>query len=92
MKSILQSEKQCFICATTKNIHCHHVYGGANRKNSDKNGFTVYLCAWHHNIGGGESIHENSKMSLWLKQACQKKYEETHSREEFIRIIGRNYL
>ncbi|WP_418205773.1 hypothetical protein [Anaerotignum faecicola] len=27
-----------------------------------------------------------------LKQDCQRKFEETHTREEFMAIIGRNYL
>ena len=29
---------------------------------------------------------------MQLKQICQRKFEETHSREEFMAIIGRNYL
>lgn len=31
-------------------------------------------------------------LDLRLKQDCQRKFEETHSREEFMAIIGRNYL
>ena len=26
------------------------------------------------------------------KRVCQRKYEETHSREAFIRLIGKSYL
>jgi hypothetical protein len=29
---------------------------------------------------------------LMLKRHCQMKFEETHSREEFMSLIGRNYL
>lgn len=31
-------------------------------------------------------------LDLRLKQDCQRRFEETHSREEFMAIIGRNYL
>ena len=37
-------------------------------------------------------VHFNKKLDLKLKQDCQRKFEETHSREEFLEIIGRNYL
>ena len=29
---------------------------------------------------------------MMLKRHCQMKYEETHSREEFMALIGKNYL
>ena len=32
------------------------------------------------------------KLDLFLKQTCQKKYEETHTRDDFIKLIGRNYI
>ena len=37
-------------------------------------------------------IHFNKDVDLEVKQECQRKFEETHSREEFMEIIGRNYL
>lgn len=66
-------------------------FGRGNRYVSDRKGFTVYLCANHHNLGN-VCVHNNRAMDLMLKRACQKKYEETHSREEFIKLIGKNYL
>ena len=92
MKSIIQNNKECYFCHTTLNLHCHHVYGGvANRKISEKNGFKVWLCARHHNMSN-ESVHFNHEMNLELKRLCQKEYEKTHTREEFMRKIGKNYL
>lgn len=35
---------------------------------------------------------DGHKVDLRLKQDCQRKFEETHTREEFMAIIGRNYL
>jgi hypothetical protein len=91
-KSILTDEKVCWFCLSTRDIHLHHIYPGtANRKISDKHGFTVYLCAKHHNMSDN-SVHFNREMDLNLKKACQLKFEQTHSREEFIKLIGRSYL
>ena len=92
MDSILQKERSCLVCRTTYNIHKHHVfYGTANRKKSEKYGLTVYLCARHHNMSN-EGVHFNKPLDLKIKQLAQRKFEETHSREEFIAEFGRNWL
>ena len=90
-KSVIQKDKQCFICGTTYNLHLHHVWEGSRRQASERNGLTVYLCAYHHNMSD-EGVHNNSKNNLNLKQECQRKYEKLHSHEEFMNIIGKNYL
>lgn len=65
---------------------------GKNRKNSDKHGFTVWLCEQHHRGTDGVHGKEGAYYDNKLKQECQAKFEETHSREEFMKIIGKNYL
>lgn len=93
MKSILQDKKECWLCGTTENLHKHHIYGGANRGISEKNGFVVWLCGWHHNLGGnGQCVHQCRDIDLTLKRACQRLFERKHSREEFMGLIGKNYL
>jgi hypothetical protein len=89
-KSIIQNEKECFLCGNPT-VHEHHIFGGANRKISEKNGFKVYLCPYHHNLSNN-GVHFNKELDLHLKQLCQSCYEKTHSREEFIKLIGKNYL
>lgn len=32
------------------------------------------------------------ELNLKLKRDCQRKYEEKHTREDFIKLIGRSYL
>ena len=98
MKSILSNEHQCYICGNTYDLDKHHIYGGGNRQVSEANGFWVYLCKRHHTMSC-YAVHplpgvewygeENKKM---LQTACQKVYERTHTREEFIRLIGKNYI
>lgn len=92
MKSILQDEKECYICHTTQGLHEHHIFfGNANRRQSEKYGFKVYLCGKHHNLSN-ESVHFDKELDSFFKRLCQLKFEETQSRDEFMQIIGRNYL
>lgn len=92
MKSILQDEKKCFLCGTTLGLHCHHIFGGnANRKKSEKYGLKIWLCGTHHNLSSS-GIHFNKGLDLSVKKMAQRKFEETHTREEFMQIFGKNYL
>lgn len=89
-KSILKSNG-CYICGNP-NTEEHHVFFGGNRKVSDENGFTVRLCAEHHR--GLYGVHGKYGYMLdgYLKRICQREYEKSHSREDFMKLIGRNYL
>lgn len=89
MESIISDKKECYVCRK-KNVHKHHIYFGTNRKQSDKIGAWVYLCPEHH--VGFTGVHQNKALDLFFKTLCQKKFEENHSREEFVKVIGRNYL
>lgn len=93
-KSILQDEKRCYITGRTGNLHRHHIYfGNPRRRISEKNGFWVYLSGELHNQSeNGVHGKNGHQLDLYLKAQCQKEYEKTHSREEFIRLIGRSYL
>ena len=90
-ESLISKSKKCYVCGTTYNIHKHHIYMGANRNNSEKIGAWVYLCARHHN-GSSAGVHYNHQLDLELKQLAQQEYEKNHSREEFMKIIHKNYL
>ena len=61
----------------------HEIYGGSNRKRSIKNGLVVPLC---------RKCHENDEILKFLQRFMQLEYEETHTREEFIKLIGKSYL
>lgn len=89
----MQDDKKCYVCGTTNNLNFHHICFGANRKTSDVNGFTVWLCAMHH-TQSNEAVHGKygHDLDLKLKQECQAKYEETHTRQEFRNLIGKSYL
>ena len=92
MKSIIQSEKECFVCGTTYNLHDHHIiYGTSNRKQSEKYGLKVWLCMEHHT--GSSGAHFNRPLDMYLKKIAQEKFEALHGpRNEFIKVFGKSYL
>lgn len=91
-KSIMQEDRRCLICGTPYGLHRHHVFHGtANRKQSEKYGCWVWLCSRHHN-GSANSVHLNAQMDQRLKMTVQAKFEETHTREEFMQIFGKSWL
>lgn len=97
--SIIQKKnKRCYLCQLVDNdytqkryIERHHVYDGPNRKISEENGFVVYLCVKHHREGP-DAVHNNRIYNRLIQRACQRIYERTHSRAEFMELIGRNYI
>ena len=92
MKSILQTEKECYFCKSKQMLEEHHIFpGNPGRKISEKNGFKVYLCHYCHNEPPF-GVHFNRENMDTLKADCQRKYEETHTRKEFMNLIGRNFL
>ena len=50
------NDKRCFLCGrndTGDPLERHHIFGGANRKKSEKYGLVVYLC--------GNRCHRNGR-------------------------------
>lgn len=98
--SILQEKNnKCYLCillnhdnSTKKTIHEHHIFFGTkNKDNSERTGLKVYLCPEHH-LFGKMSVHRNQEVREFLERIAQRKFEETHTREEFVKIFGKNYL
>lgn len=98
-KSIIQNKEDhyCFLCAVLNNDYRqqpteeHHVYPGINRQISEGNGFKVHICIPHHRTGKN-AAHNNRAISDLLKVMIQREYEETHSREEFMKLTKRNHI
>lgn len=92
MESIIQKEKECFICGRTTGLHLHHCLSGtANRRLSEKYGLKIFLC-WEHHNGSNNSVHHNRELELAVKQLGQSHFELTHTREEFRAIFGKSFL
>lgn len=93
--SIIQpKDGRCYLCMMLRGdnaykpwLHEHHIFGGPRRKKSEAEGLKVYLCPEHH-----ELIHHSNILSLSLKRTAQAEYEKTHTRQEFMNLMGKNYL
>ena len=89
--------KKCFICGRNGNgdrLERHHIFGGSNRKHSEKYGLVVYLCGERCHRNGEYSAHRNSDIADYLHRYGQEKVmKENNWTEEQIReIFGRSYL
>lgn len=93
MKSIIQKEKECYICGTNVWLEEHHVFGGANRKISEKYGLKIWLCHRHHNEVP-DGIHFDKWLRNRVKQDTQRLFMKHYSKtkEEFRDIFGKSYL
>lgn len=68
------------ICAE---LDPHEVYGGSNRKRSIAHKFVKLLC---------RECHSNENIINQLRIDTQKEYMKTHTKEEFIELIGKSYI
>lgn len=94
MKSIITDRKECYVCGTTYNLHEHHIFEGTGkRKISEREGLKLWLCGRHHNLSK-EGVHFNKELDKELKVLGETKWCEINNKtpEDFIKIIGRNYL
>ena len=76
MKSIIQDEKECWVCKSPY-VEEHHIfYGTANRELSERYGLKAYLCAEHHR--GKTGVHFNKQLDNKLKGIAQKSFKERY--------------
>lgn len=92
MDSIVQEDmSKCFVCGTRLGLHVHHVFGGPNRKHSDKYKLTIRLCGVHHNLSN-YGIHFNKDLDLFVKKIAQENFEEIYGHKKFMEIFKKNYI
>lgn len=76
--------KKCYYCGKRLGkIDKHEVFGGSNRQRSMRNGLVVGLC----NV-----CHSDEAIINELRKDLQREYEKNHTREDFIKLIGKSYL
>ena len=74
-------------------VERHHIFGGANRNISEKYGFVVPLRYDLHPNGVRANPKYAKQIDACLKEGAQQYFEENcGSREDFMKIFGRNYL
>ena len=98
MKSIIQEERDsCYLCGRngySDPLERHHVFGGYNRKWSEKYGLTVYLCGDRCHRNGKKSAHMNAETAQQLHEIAQNIAMDYYgwTEEEFRAIFGKSYL
>ena len=92
-KSIIQSQKECYVTHSKFDLHKHHIFEGPNRKLSEKDGLWIYLRSdWHDMSDYG--IHFNKEFDTEVKRIAQKKWQNFYKKSEkdFIKRYGKSYL
>ena len=95
MNSIISGNEKgkCFICGRYCRTESHHIFGGGNRKKSEKLGLKVDLCHYCHNEppnGVHFNADNNNRLKAIGQNAAMLAYHWTI--DDFIKEIGRNYL
>lgn len=81
----------CYFTGTSP-VERHHIFGASNKKNSEKYGYILPLAP-HLHPNGVQAGRDAKSIDTNLKQMAQNHFEEHHgTREEFMKIFGRNYL
>lgn len=88
---------ECFLCGKngwSDKLDRHHIFNKHNRNKSEKYGLVVYLCHNECHIFGKNAVHNNRDVDLKLKQYGQQKAmeEQGWTKEDFIKVFGKNYL
>lgn len=89
--SFIGDTDRCFICKTNYNLEKHHIMNGPYKKASEKHGLLIKVCPNCHTQAPG-SIHRDSVFRKELKKMGQRIFEQKHTREEFVKEFGQNYL
>ena len=92
LKSVLTDDMDHCMYTGSAPVERHHVFGGANKKRSEKYGFIAPLRPDLHPNGvfAGQAA---KAVDTELKQRCQRYYEEhCGTRKQFISEFGKSYL
>ena len=97
MKTAKDLTCECWLCGRNgcgDPLDAHHIFGGANRKLSDRYGLVVPLCHKRCHESGPDAVHRNAETAQRLHEWGQEKAmrEQGWSIEDFRRVFGRNYL
>jgi len=84
------ADRICKVCGRPYAERHEVFFGTGQRQLSIKYKLQIDLCAEHHR--GPNGPHFNREVDLKYKREFQMKFEQEYSREEFIRLFGRNYL
>lgn len=77
---------ECYLCDRGGKLEIHHVMYASDREKATEDGLVIALCPECH-----YRVHHDAELRLNLKWMAQRKYEETHTHEEWMRRYRKNY-
>ena len=85
-KSVVEQNpaEECYLCGSRGYLERHHIFGGPNRKLSEKYGLTVHLC-WMDHQDSREGVHHNRERC----GSCRRSGSRHLSRHIQEKISGR---
>ena len=87
-RSIMQSEKKCFITGAQRGLERHHCLHGIRRKAAEEWGCWCWLRSDLH-----RELHDkNKELDRMIERACQERFEELYGHEKFMEVFGKSYL
>ena len=94
MESIIQHEKECFVCGNTRDLAPHHcLMGNGMRPLAEQYGLKVWLCLDHHT--GDHGVHHgNEALRKELQRVGERAFLDYYRKtvEDWIEIFGMNFL
>lgn len=78
---------KCCNCGSKTGIEKNEVFEGSYRQTSIKYGMVCPFCKTCHN-----QFHNDIMFNLFYKVMFEKKFLRTHSKEEFIKTFGQDYI
>nr|DAL65812.1 MAG TPA_asm: zinc-ribbon family protein [Caudoviricetes sp.] len=78
---------KCCNCGSKIDIEKNEVFEGSYRQTSIKYGMVCPFCKTCHS-----QFHNDIMFNLFYKVMFEKEFLKTHSKEEFIKIFGQDYI
>ena len=96
-RKIDKGQRRCWLCGRNgigDPLEEHHIFGGANRRKSEKYGLKVWLCGNRCHREGYEAVHRNARTQEKLHIYGQLKAmeEQGWTAEEFREVFGKSYV
>lgn len=92
LKSVFTDDMDHCMFTGYPGVERHHIFGGSNRKRSEKYGFVAPLRPDLH-PNGVHAGPDAKTIDLILKMKAQVYFEERYgTRDDFIREFGKSYL
>lgn len=87
----------CWLCGrngSSDQLDKHHIFGGSNRKLSEKYGLVVHLCHDRCHLYGEDAVHNNPDTMQELHEYGQKKAmaDNDWTVDDFRAVFGKSYL